>query len=519
MLRAPSRSSISAIRRALCSLLICSLLPLTGESAASDCDVANARALKVEVDTARVLRAAVPATVFGFHLPWFDFQEGHFRNGAVRPETVAWLTPFAGAAYRFPGGNSYDWMRAVGPVSSRRQIYADYEGMADPEFGPEEFFRLMQQVGGKAVILLNVVGEKDKPADQAQMTDENLRYLDWLATNGPGCVSGPHCAISYFELGNEVDWEKELQWTGDFYSDRVQPLIAEARRRYPGIKFAVVGGTSPWDNQYADASRKFNRALASRLARNADAVTFHPYYDGIDVRAMTSYMDALARTYRTYNPHIKVLVTEHGRWPAMPKTGDWRINWYQASGSGGGVSAADFVLMAMNRSDIAGAMWHALGVRGPWQLFHWNRKDDSVYPSAVYWSLRALREGFLSDSIAVTPALVPGKSYAGGYDMRLVAMKGKTGNISLMGVNRSADARAIRLELKGMPWRSAGMRMAVAQADAKGSDNTDEQPGRFGMKTSTGTFVTAAPTPVCIPARSAFSIVLADPAAAQPEEH
>jgi alpha-L-arabinofuranosidase len=509
----------SSIRCALSCLLIGCLLPAMEAGAASDCGNGNAKTLTVEVDPTHVLRAAVPATVFGFHLPWFDFQEGHFRNGTVRAETIAWLKPFVGAAYRFPGGNSYKWMHAVGPVASRQQIYADYEGMADPKFGPAEFFNLLHQVDGKAVILLNVVGEKDKLADHARMSDENLRYLDWLAANGPGCVAGPNCAIIYFELGNEVDWEKELKWSGDFYLNRVQPLIDSARKRYPGIRFAVVGGTAPWDKQYANDGRKFDSSLAPRLARNVDAVTFHPYYDGQDIRVMESYIDALARTYRRYNSRIKVLITEHGRWPAMPKTGDWRINWYQASGSGGGVSAADFVLMAINRNDIAGAMWHALGVRGPWQLFHWNQHDDSVYPSAVYWSLRALREGFLTDTIAVKPALIPGNSYAGGYDLRLVAMKGKSGQISLMGVNRSADARPIRLEVNGQPLRTTGMRMAVAQADVNGGDNTDENPGRFGMRTLSGTYYASATVPVCIPARSAFSIVLANLAAVSPKEH
>lgn len=499
---------LKPIAIALFGLVILAAQITANAATASSCVAKPADSLTATVNPGRILRSGVPPGLFGFTLDWFQFQHGYYRNGSIRPETLAWLKPFSGALYRYSGGNAMEWRRAVGAISNRTPVYAKYKGMADPVFGPTEFFSFLQQVQGKSVILLNIVGPKNKASEPSVMVKDNLDYLAWLTANGPRCVGGSNCPISSFELGNEVDWEAETKWSATEYVQRVLPLITAAKSKYPQIKFAAMGKTAPWSDPLDSDGKDLDAILAERLGRQVDAVTIHPYYDGLGIPAMQSYIEKLAKKYRAYNPNVSILVTEHGRWPTVPQTGDWSVNWYQASGSGGALSTADFTLMLMNEAKVSGATWHTISVNGPWQLFHLNKSNDTVYPSAVYWAMRTLRAGFLTDSVEVTPSLNPSTEYGGGYDTRLVAMTNKAGNVSLMGVNRSARAKSVTLKVEGATLTNGNAQVRIMQGDAAGSDNTDAQPNRFVMKTTTAAYSAARPSAICIPPKSAFSIVV-----------
>jgi hypothetical protein len=471
---------------------------------------ASSDSLEVTINSNHILRQNVPTTLFGFTVDWYQFQNGHFRNGAVRPETIEWLKPFSGAVYRYSGGNAMEWKDAVGALANRKPIYANYAGMQQPLFGPTEFFNLMQQVNGKAVVLLNVLGPNNTKSDQTTMIKDNMDYLSWLSANGPHCVSGINCPITYFELGNELDWPP-TKWNASDYSKRVSSFISTAKSQFPKVKFAVMGKTAPWSEPLDSAGNDFDASMADSIGREADAVTIHPYYDGYSIPTMQSYIEKLAKKYNAYNPNATVFITEHGRWPAIPKTGDWSVNWYQASGSGGALSTADFMLMLMTEDKVSGAMWHTISVTGPWQLFHLNNSNDSIYPSATYWSLRTLRSAFLTDVVEVTPALKSSSEYTGGYDTRLVAMTNKLGNISLMGVNRSTHTKAITVNISGAAITNTSAQINIMQSDSAGHDNSDSQPNRFIMNTSTTSGPITNPSVICIPPKSTFSILMGPP--------
>ncbi len=467
---------------------------------------ASSPAVAVTVNTKNVLRPATPPGIFGFTVDWYLFQMGYWRNNAVRPQVVSWLAPFSGATYRYSGGNNFIWSNTVGPISVRKPVPAIDSGNQLPLFGPAEFFNFLKTVNGQAVILLNVL---DSPLDENAMIKDNMGYINWLAKNGPHCVGGPNCPITYFELGNELDMGP-TNYSAAQYVARVKPLILAAKAAYPQIKFAVLGKTGPWGGETDSAGQNFDQGVSSQLASIADAVTIHPYYDGIDIPGMQSYIDRLANLYHAINPAVKVLITEHGRWPSMPATGPWQNNWYQASGTGGGLSTADFLLMSLTDPNVIGAQWQSLASVSPWELIHVDPANDSVYPSGVYWATRTLREGFLDDVVQVSPSMIAGTSYY-GYDIRMVAMKNSTGNTSLMGVNRSGIARVLTLKAQGIPPGTVKMEVAVTQGDQVGTDNTDSAQNKFFMKTSTYNYspVTASPG-VCIPPYSTFSIILGD---------
>ncbi len=472
---------------------------------------ATSPAVTVTVNTQNVLRLATPPGIFGFTLDWYWFQLGYLQNNTPLSQVVSWLAPLKGATYRYSGGNQFVWSNAVGSIANRKPIGDGFFGNQMPLFGPAEFFNFLKTVNGQAVILMNVA---DYPLDENQMVQDNMAYLKWLATNGPHCVSGPNCPITYFELGNELDTPQTApiqQYSAAQYIARVKPLILAAKAAYPGIKFAVLGRTAPWGGETDSAGQNFDQVVSSQLAPIVDAVTIHPYYDGIDIPGVQSYIDRLANLYHAINPAVKILVTEHARWPSMPATGPWQNNWYQGSGTGGGLSTADFLLMSMTDPNVIGTEWQTLATMGPWELIHKDAATNTVYPSGVYWAARTLREGFLNDVVQVSPATVSGTSYYGGYDIRMVAMKNSTGNTSLMGVNRSGIARVLTLKTKGIPPGTVKMEVAVTQGDQIGTDNIDTNQNKFYMKTATYNYspVTSAPG-VCIPPYSTFSIILGD---------
>ncbi|MBM5574877.1 hypothetical protein [Deefgea sp. CFH1-16] len=239
------------------------------------------------------------------------------------------------------------------------------------------------------------------------------------------------------------------------------------------------------------------------MAFQIDAVTFHPYYDGLPINQMTKWGAEVVNKYKKINPKIKLLVTEHGRWPADSPTGDWKDNWYQASGSGGAISTADYVLSLINDRSVAGAMWHSIAVESPWQLFHLDRAKDSIYPSGVYFGLLVLRNGFLDTSVLIKPSKITTYAYSPQQDLNMAAMKNSAGLNSILGVNRGA-ARLVKFkDLTG----NIVLRNPVIEymsADSSYSDNTDENKSRVSITSSA--IKAVGQEYVCIPSRSVFNI-------------
>src|SRR5262249_53336487 len=133
-----------------------------GWAMAQSCDSPDARTVRATVTLDDVRRSNMPLELFGFNVPWRDFQVSYYKSGTVRPELVDLLKPFKGASYRYPGGspsNSFEWGAATsGPLDKRTPIHADYDRFAKAEFGPPEFARFVQSVGGRAILTLNLIG-------------------------------------------------------------------------------------------------------------------------------------------------------------------------------------------------------------------------------------------------------------------------------------------------------------------------------------------------------------------------
>lgn len=463
--------------------------------------------VEVKIDPGSVVRRDSPKTLFGFALDWFQFQTGHVRNGMTRPEVLKWLRPFSGANYRYTGGNALDWRAMVGPMNERRKVFAYFQGDELPTFGPEEFLLFLRDVSGRGVILVDVVGKRFDENEE-KVHEDTSNFINWVrARERDICPGRVGCGIDAYELGNEIDWEKGVRWSGLKYGARMKNFLRSAKEQNPGVKFVSNGRTTPWapsGHGYNETS--FDDVVSRMIGGEVSGVSIHPYYDGIPVAQMRSYIEKVGSLYARFNKDIKVYVTEHGRWPAENPYGPWKDNWYQASGGWGGLSAADFILMTMDMPQVEFSSWHSMFVTGPWQLFRWNKKADLVYPSAAYWAMRSIREGYLEDVVATKPSIVKGGDYAGGYQLRLVGMKDREGKVSLMGVNRARTPIAIKVDpgAKRFAGREGGLIMFTS--DPSGADNSDAEPYRYQIERKKF-HVDESGNSICIPALTSFSVI------------
>jgi alpha-L-arabinofuranosidase len=433
---------------------------------------------------------------FGFDTPWAEFQTSYFRNGAVKSALIDYLKPFRGALYRYPGGNYFGWENSILNTAVRQLSFTDYLGPLKPDFGVQEYLKFLNDVDGSGLYILNLLGTKKEPYNASKIQASNLALVRWVRTQPQGS------RIKYWELANELDWEP-LNLTAADYINRMQGTLTVAQKEFPSEKLIVAGRTNPWKFGIASETT-FNNQVAK--AYPFYGIALHAYYDGYAMPMMLDTIKRYAQVKNKTGQATKVFVTEHGRWPTEIPNGRWEDNWYQASGSLGAVSASDFLLMTLNIPEVATSVWHALGTTGPWQLIHRNPANDSLYPSATYWGLRTLREGFLNQTISVTPALNTSKEYLGGYSYRVSAMQGANKAFSLLGVNRSKTPMNFTFSLTN---KSAFYITKINSTtfDPAGADNDAANPNKFRMLTLAPGATSVSQFNICVPAFSVFSLL------------
>ncbi|MCX7014961.1 MAG: hypothetical protein NTW86_20815 [Candidatus Sumerlaeota bacterium] len=133
---------------------------------------------------------------------------------------------------RFPGGtigNVYHWQRAIGPQAGRtKNAYAkvsSWFGTQNNEYGPDEFGRLLEAIGGHGVIMANfATGNAQEAADWVEYmnapagTNPNggTAWADARAANGHPAPYG----IQHWEVGNEYYLEEQSYWLFPEFSNK-----------------------------------------------------------------------------------------------------------------------------------------------------------------------------------------------------------------------------------------------------------------------------------------------------------
>jgi alpha-L-arabinofuranosidase len=434
----------------------------------------------VTVDLKTTVRERVPRTLFGFHTVWLPFQHGYLRNGRVRPEVIEWLKPFSGAMYRYPGGeksNWFDWRQSVGDAWARAGQETENGYTRPVLFGIDEFLGFVQSVNGVPLVVANLYGQRGNiwPEDDLVALNHDLvvhvnSKAKPLRPSAAGefepCEMTRPCYVAWWELGNELDW-KGIRWPVEKIVGRASKIAEGMKQADPDIHliaFSRTGGFLP-DGNVGVTAPDFNRAIAHELGGRVDAISTHLYYEGRTIPEVLSYVDQLSSdlTLGQGKP-ARIFVTEHAKWPNTPRSGAWQDNWYTSGSLGGAIASADFFLGVLPNPQIDVAIWHALGARGPWQLFYLSRSDDHLWPNTVYWALRVLREGVLDDVVASTtesnPAVWP------GYAVRSAFMRSRDATrYSLLAVNRSQDTQPVRLRVDTWAGRNLLARHAYITGD------------------------------------------------------
>lgn len=401
----------------------------------------------IEVNLSQVNRSHVPTTLFGFNINWMRFQEGYWRNGRVRTEVVDWLKPFTGAVYRYPGGtvsNVFEWEKSVGPTKERVLLPNQFNQVAVPEYGFDEFIAFVKAVNGIPLIVANLRGPKEQPWDPAKSAEINAGWVRYANKKSTGrsipdkllpCEPDKPCPVLLWELGNEMD--RLPSWDSAKYTAWARQVGLAMKNVDPSIRLIANSASAPWGDKTKAA--EFNTKVGE-LKDLVSGYSFHPYYDGILVPKMGKFIQQIQEQVgKIAGKDVDVYVTEHARWPSKPLLGPWNKNWSQTGDVSGALATADFMLMILPMESVQTAMWHKLGVHGPWQLFYVDEVTERPYPNVVYWALRALRTGLLNQVLAVQVFSPNTSGYGGGYDVRAVFMRDQTGKRhSLLAVNRAS---------------------------------------------------------------------------------
>ncbi|KPC51823.1 hypothetical protein [Amantichitinum ursilacus] len=531
------------MKRFIQSGLLLTLALAQAATWAADAGCSGVDPVAVSIDPNQVLRNNVPRGLFGFNLPWADFQQGFTEDGKVRADVLAWLKPFGGALYRYPGGtpsNWFEWQKAVGEQRTK-QVF-DYDRPVLATFGIDEMLQFMNQVDGRAIFTLNLQGPYKQTLDADWAVQNSMGWMQHIKDSKLAhCqnMASAECRVAYWEMGNELDMSK--RWQSQPYGARVQAVLNAAQDKFPEARMLVGSQTSPWGrnpNQEADFDQQVVRQMVGTDAKqklkarslagankpaeinpNIYGVAFHIYYDGQDVPTSMGWAnrlhnqwlqqgkDAGTRGSDADNPGNHIVVTEHALWPGFPADNKWDGKLALASGGQGALSTADWILTAAQTPYIEGMNWHAIETGAAWRLFQYvpaaNGKPAQVFPLPVYWGQRTLRDAWLDDLIKVTPA-VTGRVANYSYGLRMAAMRSNDhSQTSLLGVNRSTQP--VLLQLK-WPVAASKLNMLSTAVGERTAMNTPDAPNAITQKQSQISVAANQPTMVCVPAMSVFSL-------------
>jgi hypothetical protein len=134
---------------ALCAMLVTSALPAQVITPSTNVRIAASN---------EVVRPAEDSLQFGWNVAWQKFQINFWNTTTQTADTNvrAFLSAkMPGALYRYPGGtvlSYFDWKETIGPVASRTVQFTDNQGWVHPHFGIDEFLRLVEELGGSALL-------------------------------------------------------------------------------------------------------------------------------------------------------------------------------------------------------------------------------------------------------------------------------------------------------------------------------------------------------------------------------
>lgn len=430
-----------ASRIAVSALLACCAAPaLAGESSLVARGVENKLLVSAEVVGTTLAR-----DLLGTHSLWWGHAEGLFVRGTERTDpVVVGLLRSAGGVVRFGGGaNEISWRACTGPVERRPMVKAvPWSGPIKCRFGYDEYLQVTKDAGLPSTwMIANLAGIDHNPMPQAEMAAEAGLAAAYVAERAPA-------SSRYWELGNELERGK-YQWTPEAIAQR-----AEASGRAILAKDPVARLVLPlieYDHPAQPPRRKFNEQLLKATGVKLTGVALHLYYDGRPGGpAVSTQLDTVRDTAALIaskaNGPRQVWITEHGRWPEGDGNNpEWKRQWPQTNDAGGVVGTADFIIGLSQIDSVAGAMLHGLRA-GPWNVFDLGAGGPKL--TGVGKLLQLFGESGARERLRAFTTSRSDSGYAGGYDVRASAFKGKDSDeLVVWAVNRGAMHVPLTIEV------------------------------------------------------------------------
>jgi alpha-N-arabinofuranosidase len=246
----------------------------------------NRPATSVTVDTAQPGAVVSPA-LFGsdFLAPFGGMGSFDAGSDAFWPSFTAQLTSAVGAgSLRFPGGitgQSYQWMRAVGPQAQRSANPVGPSGGPSPStVGPDEFGSLLDLTGAVGVFDVDfATGTATEAADLVHYMTDPPGTSTWAQERATNGHPAPY-DVPYWEVGNE-------EQTGDYWrsgaavSVGTPPAGANPCPTVATCEY-VYGGTTSFTNQRVvlAADRRSSAAASTGAAGQSFQVAYPPVVSG-----------------------------------------------------------------------------------------------------------------------------------------------------------------------------------------------------------------------------------------------
>jgi alpha-N-arabinofuranosidase len=236
----------------------------------------------VTVDTSHPGAVVSPA-VFGsdYLAPFGGMGSFDATSGAFWPSFTSQLTSSVGAgSLRFPGGitgQSYQWVRAIGPQAQRSDNPVGPSGGPSPStVGPDEFGKLLDLTG--AVGVFDVDFADGTAAEAADL----VHYMTGAAGSGTWAqerASNGHPApydVPYWEVGNE-EQSADYWRSGTAVSVGSPPAGANACPDVATCEY-IYGGTTAFTNQRVvlAADRRSSAAASTGAPGQSFQVAYPP---------------------------------------------------------------------------------------------------------------------------------------------------------------------------------------------------------------------------------------------------
>jgi alpha-L-arabinofuranosidase len=243
-------------------------------------------ATSITVDTASP-GAAVNPGVFGsdYLAPFGGMGSFDADSGAFWPSFTTQLTSEVGAgSLRFPGGitgQSYEWMRAIGPESQRGANPVGPSGGPSPStVGPDEFGSLLDLTGAEGVVDVDFAsGTAAEAADFVHYMTDPQGSSTWAQERAENGHPAPY-DVPYWEVGNE-ELTADYWRSGTTVTAGTPPANANACPTVATCEYIYGGTTSFTDQRVVLATdRRSSAAASTGAAGQSFQVAYPPVVSG-----------------------------------------------------------------------------------------------------------------------------------------------------------------------------------------------------------------------------------------------